>query len=71
MIYLPTAQPPFPVAEGSEEGSPPKESMKDNGHENGSEVIYLFYHLFMILMDGSLCTGNHDHYLISLLLSGV
>ncbi|XP_015083552.1 vesicle-associated protein 1-1-like [Solanum pennellii] len=38
VIYLPTAQPPFPVAEGSEEGSPPKESMKDNGHENGSEA---------------------------------
>ncbi|TMW94383.1 hypothetical protein EJD97_010358 [Solanum chilense] len=38
VIYLPPAQPPFPVAEGLEEGSPPKESMKDNGHENGSEA---------------------------------
>ncbi|KAG5592919.1 hypothetical protein H5410_043433 [Solanum commersonii] len=38
VIYLPPAQPPSPVAEGSEEGFSPKESMKDNGHQNGSEA---------------------------------
>ncbi|XP_060207326.1 vesicle-associated protein 1-1-like [Lycium barbarum] len=37
VIYLPPPSPPSPVAEGSEEGSSPKESMKDNGHQNGSE----------------------------------
>ncbi|KAK4365203.1 hypothetical protein RND71_016561 [Anisodus tanguticus] len=35
VIYLPS---PSPVAEGSEEGSSSKESMKDNGHQNCSEA---------------------------------
>eukprot|EP01018_Ginkgo_biloba_P014605 Gb_28560 [translate_table: standard] len=36
VVYVPPPQPPSPVPEGSEEGSPPKSSMLDNGKQNVS-----------------------------------
>ncbi|CAA0842694.1 Vesicle-associated protein 1-1 [Striga hermonthica] len=34
VVYVPPAQPPSPVREGSEEGSSPRASVSDNGHVN-------------------------------------
>ncbi|XP_077245074.1 vesicle-associated protein 1-2-like [Tasmannia lanceolata] len=37
VIYVSPPQPPSPVAEGSEEGSPPRVSLSDNGNSHASE----------------------------------
>ncbi|XP_009775976.1 vesicle-associated protein 1-2-like [Nicotiana tabacum] len=42
VIYLPPPQPPSPVAEGSEEGSSPRQSLTENGSQNGSELTRTF-----------------------------
>ena len=54
VIYIP-ANPPSPVPEGSEEGTPPRASVHENGNQNSSfEDVSVFccfwlerkYHLF-------------------------
>ncbi|KAK4349641.1 hypothetical protein RND71_032396 [Anisodus tanguticus] len=42
VIYLPPPQPPSPVAEGSEEGSSPRQSLTENDQQNGSELTLTF-----------------------------
>ncbi|MBA0740914.1 hypothetical protein Gogos_014097 [Gossypium gossypioides] len=37
VVYVSPPQPPSPVREGSEEGSPPRASASDNGHANAAE----------------------------------
>ncbi|KAA3475842.1 vesicle-associated protein 1-2-like [Gossypium australe] len=37
VVYVSPPQPPSPVREGSEEGSPPRVSASDNGHANAAE----------------------------------
>ncbi|KAK4363312.1 hypothetical protein RND71_018553 [Anisodus tanguticus] len=45
VIYLPPPQPPSPVAEGSEEGSSPRQSLTENDQQNGSEARSIIYRL--------------------------
>lgn len=42
VVYLPPPQPPSPVAEGSEEGSSPRQSLTENDNQNGSELTRTF-----------------------------
>ncbi|PHT95990.1 Vesicle-associated protein 1-2 [Capsicum annuum] len=42
VVYLPPPQPPSPVAEGSEEGSSPRQSSTENDTQNGSELMRTF-----------------------------
>ncbi|KAF3633923.1 Autophagy-related protein 8C [Capsicum annuum] len=45
VVYLPPPQPPSPVAEGSEEGSSPRQSSTENDTQNGSEAKSAIYRL--------------------------
>lgn len=38
VVYVSPPRPPSPVREGSEEGSPPRDSVLENGSPNGPEV---------------------------------
>lgn len=70
VIYIP-ANPPSPVPEGSEEGTPPRASIHENGNQNSTfEDVSVFYHCWLELLSviNGKCYQSLVIYVVCLML---